>query len=488
MTKLNASRREFLKVSSLMSVAGAAGAPFALNLATMAAASAQTAAGDFKALICLFMYGGNDSANMVLPTDTDSWTTYTTVRNQQPDPISLPPVGATGGVIEIVPNTAQTVPGGSATRTFALHPALTNVRDLFNAGRLGIVANVGPLIAPTTLTQYNNRSVPLPAKLFSHNDQQSTWQAFAPEGAKVGWGGRMGDLLAAQNTNALFTCISTSGNAVFLSGQSVLQYQVGGNGAIRVNAVNGTSLFGSSTAPGVLRSLISGDRAHLLEKEYSATVKRSIDAESLLRSSLLPAGAGGIANPPAFVTPQGNSVTNGLATQLQTVLRTIGAYAALGIRRQVFLVSIGGFDTHDGQNNAHRDLYGRIGHALKYLDDTLAAMPNGLGDMRSQVTLFTASDFGRTFTSNGDGTDHGWGAHHLVWGGAVKGKDIYGRFPQLGLQNNPDAVGSGSFLPNISVDQYGATLARWFGIGDGQLNDIFPNLRNFATRDLGFMS
>ncbi|MDE2049015.1 MAG: DUF1501 domain-containing protein, partial [Betaproteobacteria bacterium] len=455
MKNINASRREFLKASSLLSAAGAAGAPFALNLATLGAAAAQTAPSDFKALICLFLYGGNDSANMVLPTDADSWAVYNTVRNQQPDPINLPPVGAANGVIDIVPNTAQTVPGGTVTRTFALHPALTAVRDLFNAGRMGVVANVGPLIVPTTLNDWNNRSVPLPSKLFSHNDQQSTWQAFAPEGAKSGWGGRMGDLLAAQNGNSLFTCISTSGNAVFLSGRSVLQYQVGNGGAIRVNAASGTSLFGSSSAPGVLRSILTGDRAQLFEKEYAATVKRSMDAEALLRTSMLPAGATGVAAPPAYVNPQGQSVTNGLATQLQTVLRIIGANAALGMKRQVFFVSMGGFDTHDAQNNTHRDLYGRIGHAVKYLDDTLAAMPGGLGDLRNRVTLFTGSDFGRTFTSNGDGTDHGWGAHHLVWGGAVKGKDIYGRFPQLGL-NQPDAVGGGSFLPSLSVDQYGA--------------------------------
>jgi len=175
------------------------------------------------------------------------------------------------------------------------------------------------------------------------------------------------------------------------------------------------------------------------------------------------------------------AAVNDLAIQLQTVARIIGARGSLGASRQVFFVSMGGFDTHDNQNRAQADLLARLSHAIGYLDGVLGTM-----GMREKVALFTGSDFGRTFTSNGDGTDHGWGAHHFVYGGAVKGKEIYGRFPQVGL-NHSDEVGSGSFLPAVSVDQIGATLGKWFGISDSNLNLVFPNLKNF-TPNLGFMS
>jgi len=475
----DASRRAFLRLASLMSVAGSAGAPFALNLATIGAAAAQTSSPDYRAIVCLFMNGGNDHANTVLATDPTSWNTYTTVRTtSEAGSIALPGPSAAGGVLPIAPLTAQ------AGREFALHPQLGPLKDLFDAGRAAIVANVGPLLAPTTRAQYRAASVPLPPKLFSHNDQQSTWQAGRPEGASSGWGGRMGDLVAAANGNPIFTCISASGNAVFVSGQSVQQYQVSSAGAVAIGRLTG-SLFGSSAAGNPLQAIVSGSRSHLFEKEHAAVVKRSIDAQAILASAMLPAGTGGVANPTQYTNPNtGTPANNGLATQLQTVARMVGARGGLGARRQVFFVSLGGFDTHDNQRTAHADLMARLAHAISYFDSALATLPGG--DMRSQVTLFTASDFGRTFTSNGDGTDHGWGAHHFVVGGAVKGRDLYGTFPVTGLGHERD-VGSGSLLPEISVDQYGATLAAWFGLSDGQIADVFPNLGNFAARNLGFM-
>ncbi len=507
MTATLLSRRGFLQGGAALASLGTA-APLALNLAALGTASAQSA-GDYKALVCIFLFGGNDAFNMVLPTDAPSWTAYQAVRRQVPDSIALLAAGTPadggaaagsparlGGVLPISPIAPQ-------GRSFALHPLMSGARDLFAAGRLAVLPNIGPLLQPTSKAQYKQNGFAKPARLFSHNDQQSTWQALSAEGATAGWGGRLADRLAAGNQRALFTSISASGNAVFLSGRQTLQYQLSTRGAIRIGG-SGSSLFGSSTArqhlQRVMRDMRSDD---LLGRDHAAVVGRSIDAEALISAALPPAEAGphgtpGLAAGAADPLLQyrhplsGALALNPLAQQLQVVARTIAARAALGTQRQVFFVSMGGFDTHDGQNRAHADLMARLSHALAYFDGTLNAM-----GVAQQVTSFTASDFGRTFTSNGDGTDHGWGGHHFVLGGAVRGRDLYGRFPQLGLKNSnnnefdssPDQLHNGSLLPTTSVEQLGATLGRWMGVSDGALLDIFPNLSRFdaSQRDLGFM-
>jgi uncharacterized protein (DUF1501 family) len=478
-THINASRREFLQISSLLSVVGAAGAPFALNLATIGSAAAQNASGGYKALVCLFMFGANDHANTVLATDSTSWTQYLNVRTtSEAGSIALPAVGAAGGVLPVTPLSAQ------AGRSFAFHPGLVQLKGLFDSGRAAVISNVGPLIMPTTLAQYKAGSVRLPPKLFSHNDQQSLWQAYAPEGAAYGWDGRMGDLMAANNTNPVFTSISASGNAVFLAGKTINQYQVSSSGAVAVNGLSG-SLFGASAASNPLKAIISADNPHVLRKEHAAVTSRSISAQGLLAPSMAVAGPGGVPHPTQYTNPNtGALVTNSLAVQLQTVARIIAGRSALGAQRQVFFVSMGGFDTHDYQRATQADLMAKLSHAISYFDTTMGSLAGS--DIRNQVTLFTASDFGRTFTSNGDGTDHGWGSHHFIVGGAVKGNTVYGDFPVTGLNHSQD-VGAGRLLPQFSVDQYGATLASWFGLSPTQINDVFPNISNFTLRDIGFI-
>lgn len=477
MNRSNFSRREFL--GAMLGAAGSAVTPFALNLAAMNVAAAQTA-GDYKAIVCLFLNGGNDPFNTVLATDPTSWKEYLRIRTTaDTGSIHLPEVGATGGVLPIVPDTAQ------SGRAFALHPAMGPLKDLFDAGRAAVVANVGTLIGPTTKAQYQAQSVALPPKLFSHNDQTSIWQSSQAEGASVGWGGRMGDLLASGNSNAVFTAISASGNAVFLSGRQVRQYQVQSAGAVPIRGM-GVSLFGMPAGSNPLQAIVSNQRANLLEEEYAAVTRRAISSQSLLSTSMAAAGTGGVPNPTTYINPNtGVAATNSLAVQFQTVARVIAGRNALGAKRQVFFVSIGGFDTHDAQKTVQADLLAKLAHALAYFDGALASLQGT--DMRRQVTTFTASDFGRTFTSNGDGTDHGWGSHHFVVGGAVKGRNIYGDYPVTGTGHALD-VGSGSLLPTISVDQYGATLASWFGLSDSQLSDVFPNIGNFSKRNLGFMA
>lgn len=505
MTEL--SRRAFLRHAAALAPLGTAAAPLALNLAALGNAGAQTA-GDYKALVCIFLAGGNDAFNMVLPTDAASWAAYTSVRHQSPDPITLRAPGTPavagaaagspdrlGGVLPIAPLEAQ-------GRSYALHPLMGGARDLFAAGRLAVLANVGPLVRPTTKADYRNPAFRKPASLFSHNDQQASWQTLAPEGASAGWGGRMGDLLMSGNANANFTAISASGHAAWLSGRSVLPYQLAGAGALRIGGQGATTLFGSATAlarlHGVMRNARSAD---LLAQDHAAIVGRSIDAEQLVTAALPSAQQPPFDHPGAtasssasqlwYDTVNGGRALNPLAQQLQVVARTIGARTALGARRQVFFVSLGGFDTHDGQNRTHGELMARLSHALAYFDAVLGTM-----GLREAVTAFTASDFGRSFTSNGDGTDHGWGAHHFVLGGAVRGQRLYGRFPQYGTADgrgdftSPDQLGNGALIPGVSVEQLGATLGRWFGLSDAALLDVFPNLANFdpSTRDLGFMT
>jgi uncharacterized protein (DUF1501 family) len=509
-------RRVFLRQAGALGLLTGAGAPLALNLLAASQAAAQ-AASDYRAIVCVFLFGGNDSYNMVLPTDTDSWAAYTATRNQTPDSLALlapgtAPVGGAaagsparlGGVLPLSPLDAQ-------GRSFALHPLMGALVPLFNTQRrLAVVPNVGPLILPTTKAQVAQLSHRKPAKLFSHNDQQNTWQALGPEGATLGWGGRIGDFLAAGNTRAAFTAISAAGNAVFMAGNSVRQYQIGTGGPTRLAADSAGRTYGSTAVTAALERIVARSRgAHVLEADIAAVSQRAIDAEAALRSALPLAGTAPFGTPPAagnyvanndpllrYPNPlTGAAAPSGLAQQLQVVARLIdaGRRGLTGVRRQVFFVSQGGFDTHDTQNRNHADLMARVTHGLAYFDNVLGAM-GAHGD----VTTFTASDFGRTFTSNGDGTDHGWGGHHLVMGGAVRGGTLAGRFPTLATKNtnnnnfdgSPDQLANGSLLPTTSVDQLGATLARWMGLSDSQVLEVFPNLANWeaSARDLGFLT
>ena len=516
MTIKTMDRRHLLRTGGALSFLGAA-APFALQMAAAGSASSQGAPA-YKALVCVFLLGGNDANNAVLATDTDSWGRYFAARNTGNDPIALMPVGtaptavgqvsnitgrtatlktpeAWGGVLPITPKTANPVPPGTnaASRAFALHPFMGPMRGLFNANRLAIVANIGTLVRPITKAQYLNKTVAFPANLFSHNDQQSTWQAGSTEGTRFGWGGEFGDMLAGSNgSNALFTAISTAGNAVFLSGHNVVQYQIttAAQPAVAVNAVNTSSLFGSSVAPARISEIIQDtSSANLFLADYSTTVARSINSAQTLNGAFAGAAVTALPAPTAFTNPITGSVeNNSLATQLQSVARMIAANSTLGVRRQVFFVAMGGWDTHDFQNTNQPNLLAKVAHALSYFDGVLGNI--GGQDMRANVTTFTGSDFSRTFTTNGDGTDHAWGGHHFVMGGAVNGGDIYGQYPTLGVDlgtfKNPDMAGT-AMVPTTSVDQYGATLGRWLGVSDTDMDTIFPNLRNYSQRYLNFV-
>lgn len=455
----NLQRREFLRRSAVLSAAGAA-APWALSLAAMGEAAAAGPVSDYKALVCVFLYGANDHANTLVTYDPTNYAEYARLRGG---------LGGLGTPRDQLLALASTT-GLPAGTQMALAPQMTGLQTLFDAGRMAAVLNVGPLVVPTTKAQYNARSVALPPKLFSHNDQQSVWQSSLAEGATSGWGGRLGDLFLNQNSTSTYTCMNVSGNAVFMAGQQAVQYQVSSNGAVKLSATTGNS-FGSAAVSQALRTLTQAGSTHLMEAEHTRVMKRAVEAEVQLTTSL--------AAVPALATPF--TSTNRLATQLQLVARIIAARSALGTKRQVFFVSIGGFDLHDNLLAQHPGLLTNVSNALS----SFYAATVELG-VANQVTTFTASDFGRTLTSNGDGSDHGWGSHHFVLGGAVTGNRYYGTLPAMAV-NGPDDVGQGRLLPTTSVDQLGATLATWYGVPANELPLVFPNIGNFALGTLPFL-
>jgi uncharacterized protein (DUF1501 family) len=454
-------RRLVLQRGLQLSAMGVA-TPLAINLAAIGEAAAFDTT-DYKALVCVFLYGGNDYANTVVPYDVTNYALYHQIRAGAPGEeqagiaLARDALHATA----LTPNNGQAL---TDNLQFALAPQLTGLKSIWDAGRLAVQLNVGPLIQPTTLQQYlstNRVANPLPPKLFSHNDQQSVWQSNGSEGSTIGWGGRLGDIALANDSNdphSLLTCISASGNAVFVAGRDAIQYQTSPNGAIAINAL-------SPANPGfrdAVNALITRNSAHVFENEYAAVTRRSIAYEGIVNGAL---------GPVTLTTPF--PAGNPLASQLRIVARLIGARAALNTRRQVFFVSLGGFDNHNLLMQDHPNLLARIDGAMSAF--YAATVELGVAD---KVTTFTASDFGRTLSSNADGSDHGWGSHQFVMGGAVNGARFYGTAPHVSIQTD-DQVGQGRLLPTTSVDQFAATLARWFGCSDSELPSILPNIRNF---------
>lgn len=501
------SRRAFLRRSGQLALTGTA-LPFALNLAAIGEAAAFNApAGDYKALVCVFLFGGNDYANTVLAYDDASYNQYSTIRGggagQTAGGIALAKAALTPTRLSPLTPPVDTL--GASTREYALHPAMTGLANLFNTGKAAVQLNVGPLVVPLTRAQYNssNRTLyPRPPQLFSHNDQQSLWQSSSPEGSTVGWGGNMGDVVLQNslNSNSLFTCMSVSGNAVFLAGDTALQYQVSTSGAIKIRPATDTTVYGSSSVRSTIDSLIRQARTHKLENEYNVVTARALAAEASVTSALAlsPSTFGTAPNQRPFQATFG---TDALSTQLQMVARLIKGRSVLGARRQVFFVSMGGFDLHDNLVAQQATLMGRLSSAMSAFYEATDEM-----GVANQVTAFTASDFGRTLASNGDGSDHGWGSHHMVVGGAVNGQRFYGVAPPISVADTKDGggnylpenawhVGQGRLLPRTSVDQYAATLAKWFGVTDAEMPGVLPKIVNFGTAasrpdyptDLGFM-
>ena len=505
-------RREFLLKSTLLS-ASTVTAPFALNLFAMNALAATATYSSYKALVCVFLAGGNDHNNMVIANDTNSLIGYQAARSIGGGAtIALNPTS----MLQLTPVTTKSdsVYGAPADRSFALHPVMTELQALFNTNKhVAIIPNVGPLVRPISDTigtaprdLYQANPGWRPANLFSHSDQTSQWSNTNTNVTEknFGWGGRIADFISTSNTYSQYTSMSTSGNSLFLAGKNINQYQITANGV--PVPITGFTNFGLN--PNTLKEIISKQYStgtNKFELDHADVVNRAIAAQQNLADVFTATTSMAPANDPAvkYINPNNNlSTDNSLAIQLRTVARMIAGRSLLSANRQVFFVTLGGFDTHDFQATNHANLMARLSHGINYFYNQMQGLSDGgTGNMNDKVTLFTASDFGRTFASNGDGTDHGWGAHHFVSGAAVKGGEIYGNFPMTAVTgtirstttaplkfDNPIDVRSGNFIPQYSVDQYAATLAQWFGVDPvADIPTIFPNLANFTTKNLGFM-
>jgi len=442
------------------------GLPLVSSLAGLAALASQSSqaatTSGYKALVCLYMNGGNDAHNWVVPIDASGYAEYASAR----------------GELAWAANRLQgiTATGQASGRSFGMPVELAPLRDLYEAGQAAIVANVGPLVRPITKAEYL-AGVGVPAKLFSHNDQAATWQSLAPEGAPSGWGGRMGDILMSANAQPVFTAVSASGNAVFLAGSNVSQYQVGQEGPVLASGMTGASVFGSTTAGSALQRAYAATATDRLQMEYARVMQRGLSANSTLQTALSGVNVPAI---PSTAIAQINAANTtldklSLARQLRMVLQMIAANQTLGMRRQVFMVQMGGFDAH---NNQMRDQPVQMAQVAQSISYFMAAL-NNLG-LQNNVTLFTASDFGRTLLSNGDGSDHGWGSHHFVAGGAVRGRQILGNFPATALGTSTD-IGAGRLLPTMGVTQLASSLAGWMGLNASEQQIVLPNLGSFGA-------
>jgi uncharacterized protein (DUF1501 family) len=418
---------------------------------------------NYKALVCIFLFGGNDGNNLLIPNDSRYAANYQTPRGVLAIPqaalLPLNPVNAPNG-------------GGS----YGLHPSLTEVAALFNSGQAAVLANVGTLLAPITKAQYNAHSVAVPPQLFSHQDQQIEWQtSIEDQPPATGWGGRSADLLYSLNTNNNVSMnISLAGTNTFEVGNVINEYAVSTSGAISLNIPT------SGTGPAqlqALKDLIAMNHTNLYESAFASQMTTAINDATLLNAAIAPTASSSY-----WTTPFS---TTSLGSQMKTIARLIQAAPALGHNRQIFFASIGGFDLHSTEGNnagAQANLFRDLSSSMNALYQATVQL-----GVSQQVTQFTASDFSRTFPVNGgQGTDHGWGNHHLIVGGGVVGQNIYGTFPTLAV-SGPDDTTTGRWIPTTSVDQYSATLAKWFGVSTGNMSSVFPYIGRFATADLGFM-
>ena len=452
-------RRAFLRRAAALSTLGLASRLDLLNF--VAAANAQTAsAADYKALVCVFLFGGNDGNNTVIPIDSAGYAQYATVRT-----------AASG--IQLAQSSLLPIQPSRSGTPFGLHPDLAPLQSLFAERKLAILANVGTLVRPTTRAQYVAGQRPL--SLYSHSDQQAQWQSSIPDTPTgTGWGGRLADQVAPLNGSGGFPVItSLDGTVLFTSGVSTAPLTVPVSGAFALAGYDNGPAANARLA--ALTQLLAQDAGNTFTRSANA-----IGAQALrLSGQVNPL----LANTSSAVAPLFAGLTTNTARQLHQVAKLIEGRGITGAKRQIFFVQLGSFDTHNDQLQRQQALFAELAPALKAFYDATAAL-----GVASQVTTFTLSDFGRTLQpAAGGGTDHAWGSHHFILGDAVRGGDLYGQFPQLVLGGPNDAEKEGRWIPTTAVDQYGATLATWFGASAEQLGAVFPNLARFPTGNLGFM-
>ena len=411
---------------------------------------------DYKALVCIFLSGGNDGTNLVVPSDPSGYAAYARARVD----LAIPQA-------QLLPITAR---GYSDGRSYALHPSVPGLHSLYGQGKLAVLANVGTLVQPTTLAMYKaGRGLPL--QLGSHLDQSIQWQSSLPDRTfETGWGGRLADVVdALNNNNQVSMSITTQGANYFQVGKSVVQFAAYSNGAPNFNSPGGGAGI-SKPRLDAMHAATGLPQENLLTAAFGKVANTAVVSGAALRAALQSA--------PALRTVFPGSSTG---NQLFGVARMMSVASALGLKRQIFYVINGGYDLHNAQAAGHGPLLADLSASMKALYDATAEL-----GIANQVTTFTASDFGRTYAPNFGGTDHGWGNHQLIMGGAVQGGDIYGRMPSLTIGADDD-TDRGRWIPSTSVDEYSATLATWFGVSAANLPVVLPNIGRFAKPNLGFM-
>ncbi len=460
-------RRKFLGTASCAAIGTTTFFSTLFNLGMANAAAGRTAKlagttnGNYKALVCILLAGGSDSFNTLVPLDADAYGAYSATRSN----LALPQNSLLG---------LSPLVGGQPN--LGVHPAMPEVQQLFNNGRLAFVSNVGTLVQPTTREQFMNESVPLPLGLFSHADQIQQWQTSVPQSRSAyGWGGRVADILQSMNANQNISMnISLSGRNVFQSGNQSAEYTINptGTGSIGIDGYNGPDMLDQIKTTAV-SSLMEQQYSDVFKQTYADVVSNAQSAHEQFSTAI-----GGV----NLTTPFSPSY---LSQSLQMVAKTIAARDTLDVCRQTFFITFGGWDHHDELTNNLNGMLGVVSAALNEFNTAMEEL-----NMADKVTTFTISDFARTLTSNGNGTDHAWGGNVMVMGGGVNGGQIYGQYPSLALNSSLD-VGNGVLVPTTSTDEYFAELAQWFGVSNSDLQNIFPNLLNFytpgGTPPLGFM-
>lgn len=463
----NISRRRFIGQASCAAVGSISILNTLLNLrlaGDMAAANPPTS-DEYRALVCLFLAGGNDSFNMLVPRGQAEYAEYAGIRqNLALSQNSLNPIN----------------PINNIGKQLGVHPGMPELANLFEQGDAAFIANVGTLIQPVTKAQYNAGSISLPLGLFSHSDQQEQWQTSVPQSrAGTGWAGRMADLLQSLNANQKVSMnISLAGSNIFQAGNSVFEYAITPNGAVALSGYNGAWQANDTinqARSAAVDSQLAQQYSNLLMQAFASNKRSALDAYSSFSS------ATNVTLPPGVTFP-----STPLGPELQMIAKTIAGRTALDVKRQTFFLQLDGWD-HHGEVIAHQQAM------LPYVSSAVSAFYNALVQLgvQDQVTLFTASDFGRTLTSNGKGSDHAWGGNHFVVGGGVNGKRIYGAYPEL-YENNPLDVGRGRLIPTTSADAYFAELALWLGVSKTNLPLVLPNISNFyditnTAPPLGFL-
>jgi len=498
-------RREFMRRAACAAVGTAAMTSAISDLRLMNAAVAQSNITDYKALVCIFLQGGNDSNNLIIPTSTPQYAYYNATRT----PVIAIPFNNILPVTSLGSNGTNSGDGN----TYGLHPSCPELQQLFGEGKLAFLFNTGTLVYPITLTQYSKNSVPRPPQLFSHADQQTQWQTSVPDQPPTtGWGGRCADLLnSVLPSTPISLMVTLAGANTFEIGSIVSQYSVSTSGAISLTLPTNPGGGANTNRLPALMSLLGLPYTNLQAQAYASVAEQSIISATNLNnaiSSTTNANYWTNVNPvtsvtgfPVKITPpvSGSAAfTSTLSPQLQMVARLIAAGSTpapggFGMKRQIFFCQVGGYDLHTGQTNytsntPNNVLLGAHTNLLAELSQSMFAFQRAMEQLglSKNVTCFTASDFSRTFPSNGQGSDHAWGSHHLILGGDVNGQRTYGQFPAF-RANSPDDLGTGRWIPTTAIDQYFATLATWFGVDNNNLATVFPNIGRFTSSNLGFI-